>query len=116
MSAHTYKNLIFTKHALSRMNERNISDDSIYWVLKDPDAVKGNKEGSGPVKFIRVLNGRNYYVVAQWKKSEQAWLIVSVWVRGEDDKESLTTQLVLAPFRMLWWLLRQVWGLIFKQN
>jgi hypothetical protein len=94
------------------MRERSISDDSIYWVIRDPDTTKGNSQGTSPVKFIRTLAGRNYHVVAQWKKQEQAWLIVSVWVRGEADRESLSIQLILAPFRLLRWLLQ----LLFKKS
>ncbi len=90
------------------MKERSISDDSVYWVIRDPDKTKGNPHGHSAVKFIRTLNNRNYHVVAQWKKQEQSWLIVSVWVRGEDDREPFATQLVLAPFRLLWWILRKI--------
>lgn len=111
MSTHTYKNLIFTKHALARMNERSIQYDSIYWVLRDPDSVKGELQGSKPVKFIRLYTNRLYHVVAQWKKDQQAWLVVSVWVRGEDDKEAISTQLVLFPFRVIWWIIRRIFKL-----
>ena len=115
MASQHYKNLIFTKHALARMNERSISEDSIYWVIRDPDTTKGNKDGYGSVKFIRVLNNRNFHVVAQWKKEQSAWLVVSVWVRGEDDREPISTQIILGPFRVIWWLFKQLFKVIFKR-
>ena len=114
-SAHTYKNLIFTNHAIARMNERSITDDAIYWVLKDPDTVKGDRYGHQSVKFIRLYRDRLYHVVAQHKPKENAWLIVSVWVRGEDDTESVASQIILAPFRIVWWLIRQLGIILFKR-
>lgn len=103
-----YKNLIFTKHALARMRERSVSNDSIFRVIQAPDTIKGDKSGSKPVKFVRLYNDRLYHVIAQWKRQERAWLVVSVWVRGEDDRESILAQLLLLPFRLFWRLLKKL--------
>jgi hypothetical protein len=105
-----YKNIILTKHALARMGERSVTNDSIFRVIQSPDSVKGDRNGSKPVKFIRELNDRLYHVVAQWKKQEQAWLVVSVWVRGEDDRESFVVQLLMLPFKLLWWIVKKLFS------
>ena len=90
------------------MSERSISNDSIFRVIQAPDTIKGDKNGTKPIKFIRVFNGRLYHVVAQWKRQEQSWLIISVWVRGEDDRESIIVQLLMLPFKLLWWIIRKL--------
>ena len=111
MPADTYQNLIFTSHALARMRERSISDSSVYQVIRTPDSRKGAPDSGKPVKFIKLLNTRKYHIVAQWKKNEQKWLVISVWVRGEDDREPLAVQLLLLPFRLVWWILKAVFKL-----
>lgn len=109
MSQEIYKNLIFTKHALQRMSERSITQDAVFRVVQAPDKQFGTEQ-SKSVKFIRTLASRKYHIVGQWKKQESKWLIISVWVRGEDDREALTTQLLLLPFRIIWWILKKLFG------
>lgn len=115
MASHTYQNLIFTTHALARMKERSISSDSVFRVVQNPDIRKGAPDTGKPVKFIKQLNTRKYHIVAEWKKSEQKWLVISVWVRGENDRESLSMQLVLLPFRLLWWIITTIFSLFTRK-
>ena len=92
------------------MLERSITAESVYQTVNNPSGEKN--EGKRSKKFVRTISGRNYHVIAQWKSIEQKWLIISVWVRGEDDKESLSVQIVLLPFRLLWWIFKKI--LFFK--
>lgn len=98
-----YKNLIFTKHGKERLNDRTITADAVYQVINSPDQ---KFEQGKNWKFIRLLQGRKYHVVASYLKSERTWLIVSVWVRGEEDRVPLVWQLLTLPFKGVWWLLK----------
>ncbi len=97
--------LLITKHARERLQQRSISEYALSQVIAAPD--KKLSEGNS-TKFIRTYQGRKYHVVAQWKASEQKWLVISAWVRGEDDSEPLSVTLLLAPFRILWWLIKKL--------
>lgn len=103
----TYKNVVFTKHALARLDDRTITQDAVYRVIQSPDR---RFERDDTTKFIRTLNGRKYHVVASYLKKEHKWLVVSVWVRGEDDKISLAWQLITLPFRLAWWGMRLIYA------
>lgn len=100
----TYKNLVFSKHALERLGDRVLTQDAIYQTLTQPDKTFPSK---GNTKFIKTLNDRRIHVVATPIENHQ-WLIVSAWVRGEEDREPLAWQIIVAPFRFLWFLLRQI--------
>ncbi len=99
-----YKNIILTTHASERLRQRSIDVYDVAETIAHPD--KKFSDSKNTTKFIRILHGRKYHVVGQWKPSEQRWLVVSAWVRGENDSESLFVQIVLAPIRLIWWLLR----------
>jgi hypothetical protein len=96
----TYKNLVFSKHALGRARDRTLTQDAIYQVIQSPDKKFVNKDNT---KFIRTINDRKIHVVATPIENQQ-WLVISAWVRGEDDRLSLVWQMITAPFRLIWWL------------
>src|SRR5690606_7369011 len=98
---------IFTKHALERSKIRSVSLDAVVSVLQKPDTTKPT-EKENTSKFIRLLNDRLIHVVATYLPEQQKWLVVSVWVRGEEDKPSLSWQLISFPFKALWWLLKKL--------
>ncbi len=98
-----YKNLIFTTHALERLKKRSISLEAIYQTVNFPDK-KFQKQAN--IKFIKSVKDRNVQVIAQFKDQVQKWLIISVWVRGEDDQASLAWQMISLPFKLLYYLLR----------
>src|SRR5687768_9359308 len=100
-----YKNLVFTKHALERLNDRTITAEAVHRVIQTPDKKFSRDDNT---KFIRTLNDRKYHVVASYLEKEHQWLIISVWVRGEEDKEPLMWQLITLPFRAGWWLLKKI--------
>ncbi len=101
---------IFTKHSLERLHQRSISQDAAESVLQHPDHTEPGKK-PGTVKFVRVLNGRNIQLIATYLDDQKKWLVVSAWVRGEDDKVPLMWQLLTLPFKLIWKLL--VW--LFKK-
>ncbi len=96
----TYKNLIFTKHALNRMSERSISQHAVWQVLNQPDISR--PEGKpNTTRFIRLLNDRKYHVVATYLPDQKRTLVVSTWVRGEEDAVPIVWQLLVLPFKLI---------------
>lgn len=113
-------NIIFTKHATERMSRRNISKEMIRRTLANPDStIPGhNPKKENQVKFIKTVNSRRVHVVATLLP-EKKWLIVSSWVKGEEDKASLTWLIISFPFKLCfnicWWLLKMLFKFIFKK-
>ncbi|HCR81089.1 MAG: hypothetical protein UY13_C0002G0391 [Candidatus Pacebacteria bacterium GW2011_GWB1_47_8] len=101
----TYKNLVFTKHALERTSGRVLTQDAIYQTVTAPDKTFLSH---GNTKFIRTVNNRLIHVVATPIENHQ-WLVVSAWVRGEEDRESLVWQLLSLPFKLTWRGLLVIW-------
>jgi hypothetical protein len=108
----TYQQLIFTNHAWDRLQERSISPDAIWQTVQAPSQQVAM--GDEKTKYIRTVGGRLIHVVASWLPHERQWLVVSVWVRGENDKVPLIWQLITLPFKLIAWLLKLLWKLIFK--
>jgi hypothetical protein len=106
---------IFTKHALERLQQRSISQSMAEAALRQPDQTMPGKK-PGTVKFIRQINDRNVQLVATFLKDQQKWLVVSAWVRGEDDKVPFSWQLVTFPFRAVAWVVKQIWFAVRKSK
>lgn len=104
-----YKSIIFTDHALERLSSRSISQEMVYQAITKPTKSSRSKEST---KFVKKINGRTVHVVAQFLSDARKWLIISVWVRGEDDKAPLAWRIITFPFWLLWkgmvWLLKQL--------
>ncbi|HYD35674.1 MAG TPA: DUF4258 domain-containing protein [Vitreimonas sp.] len=101
-----HQGFIFTTHAQERLKLRSVSPDDVVKVLRHPThTFPGDKANT--TKFIRTLNQREIQVIATYLKDQKKWLIVSVWVRGEDDPESWSWWMVALPFRILWWLVKK---------
>ena len=95
-----YKNLIFTDHALERMRLRTISQDQVRQVLAHPEKTfPSNKPEQ--IKFIRNLSHRTIHVVGKYLEDQKKWLIISVWVRGEDDPIPLMWLVITVPFKII---------------
>ncbi len=91
---------ILTTHARQRLKERWVTEDVIGSVLRSPDrTVPGSKPDT--VKFIRTLNDRQVQVVGKYLPDQDRWLILSVWVRGEEDREPLMWRIISWPVRLL---------------
>lgn len=112
--ADRFKNLVFTHHAQERMVKRRISAQAVFRTIQTPDTKQSSADG--PTKFIRDLNQRRYHVVAEYDHTQHVWVVVSVWVRGEEDQPSLEWQLITLPFKVLAWLGRGVIKLVRNQK
>ncbi|MCA9369276.1 MAG: DUF4258 domain-containing protein [Pseudomonadales bacterium] len=100
----TYKNIIFTKHAAERMALRSITRHSVWETITYPDTVKNEKKNAD--QYIKTINGRRHFAVASYLPKEQKYLVVSTWVRGEDDRVPLLWTLITLPFKLLWRFIR----------
>jgi len=100
-----YQGFIFSHHALDRVQDRSVTQDSVVSVLRHPEKTfPGHKPGT--TKFIRTLNDRRIHVVASYLVDQKKWLVISVWVRGEEDKVPFAWQLITLPFKVVWWLIK----------
>lgn len=97
-----YKNLVFTKHALARLSDRVLTQDVVYQTVNWPDKSYPKEKNT---KFIRTINNRLIHAVAAPIENNQ-WLIISVWVRGEEDREPLMWQILSFPFKLIWQLMK----------
>ncbi len=111
MSDNRYKQLIFTAHALDRMKSRSISQDAVWRVVSHPDSTTPEDKPQ-TTRFVRTLNHRRYHVVGTYLKDERKTLIISVWVRGEEDRPSLAWSLITAPFKLVWWIIRKLTSIL----
>lgn len=101
---HTYKQLVFTNHGWDRLQDRHLTADAVWQTVTSPSHQESM--GEGKTKYIKTVNHRLIHVVASWLPHEQRWLVISVWVRGEADSVPLMWQILIAPFKLLLWLLK----------
>ena len=102
--------IVLSKHALERAKSRKIAPALIEQIIFNPDRTYDLQ--AGKVKFTKYLNGRHYQIIATELKSEKCWLVISVWVRGEEDRVPLLWLMISAPFRLVWWLICQLFALL----
>ena len=96
---HEYQGIIFTDHALKRLKRRKISQAMVAKAVKSPQSRE--KEDNGNTRFVRVVDSRNLHVIARYLPDERKWLIVSAWVRGEDDARPIWMRVLLAPVTII---------------
>lgn len=94
-----YQNVIFTEHALERIKQRRITQKMIAQAIKKPDSQF--VEDDGDTRFIREISERNVHVVSRYLDDEGKWLVISAWVRGEDDLQPLWKRLLGLPLRAI---------------
>jgi hypothetical protein len=105
MSNH-YRDLILTNHAIARQSLRSINFEALYQTIHQPDKkirIEGEKW-----KFIKKINDRQHQIIANYLVDQKKWLIISAWVRGEEDQVPLIWQLISAPFRLIWWTIKTI--------
>ncbi len=95
-----YQNLIFTNHALDRLKLRSISQRQVQQTLAHPEKIFPSDKPN-QIKFISTFNDRTIHVVAKHLKDQDKWLIISVWVRGEDDSIPLIWKVISFPFKII---------------
>lgn len=91
-------NVIFSDHALQRLRRRRISQDMVVHAIQSPD--RRQPESDGDMKFIKEINSRKLHVVSHYLDDEKKWLVVSAWVRGEDDPKPLWQRLLAFALRL----------------
>lgn len=101
--ARKYKNLILSHHAEQRAKQRSIGLGAIHQTVNYPDIEKSQENNQ--IKFQKIIKNRHYQVIATYLREEEKWLILSTWVRGEEDKIPLIWQLIVFPFRLLYQIL-----------
>lgn len=105
--------IIISTHARERIANRRISLTDLEQTITHPDFR--SDQADGKVKFGKTITGRKHQVVATFLEQQQAWLIISAWVRGEEDRLPLVWLLISWPFRLAWqltlWLLQRFWQL-----
>lgn len=105
--------IILTNHARERLSLRKMAQSDIERVMRNPDQTLPGKK-SGTTKFIKKIDGRNHQVVAKLLENKKDWLVLSVWVRGEEDF-NLIEWVVLLPFRIIGWVFRQLFKTFLKK-
>lgn len=79
-----YGGVVWTNHALERMRTRRVSQAAALAVLRNPTrTIPGNTPGT--VKFSRTIEGRRIQAVGKIDDKKK-WVVLSVWVRGEEDE------------------------------
>lgn len=115
-----YGQLVFSKHALERMERRTISREMVRLTLTNPDKTFPVQEDakdfqeSPKIKFIKTIHGRQTQVIASLLPDKK-WLIISVWIRGEEDKIPLMWQLLTLPFKIGWFLIKKMYFIFFSK-
>lgn len=99
-----YKNVIFTQHAIERLQLRKITQDMVVNTIKNPDSQA--PEDDGDTKFIKTIGKRPVHVVSRYLPDEKKWLVVSAWVRGEEDPQPFWKQLLSLGWRLIQNLLK----------
>jgi hypothetical protein len=100
-----YKNIILTNHALERLGKRSVSIDDIWKTIK---SGRKYKQADSTSKFVKTIQGRKIHAVATYLPKDKKWLVVSAWVRGEDDKLPLMWQIIVLPFKIIWWIIKKL--------
>lgn len=95
-----YQNIVFTNHALERLKLRSISQEQVWQVISHPDK-KFPSNKLQQIKFTRIINNRHIQLVAKYLPNQKKWLIVSVWVRGEDDPTPFMWKIITLPFKII---------------
>lgn len=88
MSQRTYKDLIFTDHALERMQEREVKAGDVWATMNRPQ-VSREAHRQGNWVFTRDWGSEELEVVAT-KKEGGKWLVISVWskpISHESDSD-----------------------------
>jgi len=98
----TSTNLIWTDHALERARKRHISETAILAVLRQPARIHSGKKGT--FKVIGTYQERRLHIIVA-PGDRGNWVLVSVWVRGEEDEVFWLERVV---GKIVEWVLRRL--------
>jgi len=85
-----HKTVVFTKHARERLDLRRVGEDMIIQVMRSPIAT--HKKEDGKIKFVGKSMGAKVHVIGKPIPEQNKWLVISLWVRGEDDAGNFVTR------------------------
>ncbi len=80
-----YKGLIWTKHALSRMQKRGIKQSDAWATWRRPDQSRRSNSKDAWV-YYKKFSDQKIEVVAKQNENKE-WLILSVWSRKVFEKK-----------------------------
>lgn len=103
--------IVLTSHAKERMQRRRLRMQDIEATLAAPDKSVPQEDKLN-YKFIKTINDRQYQVIGHYSSEEQKWIIISAWVRGEEDPPDYLWIVLTAPFRLIWWLIKNFFKLL----
>ncbi len=105
--------IIFTKHALHRLKQRQISLSNAESVVHSPDKkIVGKKNKT--FKFVKIIDGKSIQLVATFVDQDQAWLVISAWIRGEDDATPFIWSILTWPFIIFWKIIKILFITLFN--
>ena len=78
-----HETVVFTKHARERLELRKTGEDMVIQVMRNPSTTHSIEDGK--IKFLGKSMGAKVHVIAKPIPEQNKWLVVSLWVRGEDD-------------------------------
>ncbi len=71
-----YLNLIFTNHAIQRIEERGLTRDLAWETFNHPNDTSNSKTGS--TEFVKYFNGFKTTLVARQNEKHE-WVVLSLW-------------------------------------
>lgn len=75
--SNSYGNVIWTNHALERLNQRGLSQEMAWQTFKNPQTSA--KEKQNTLKFERKFQSSTVTVVAK-QNDKREWVILSAWI------------------------------------
>ena len=78
-----HETVVFSKHAKERLDLRRIGEDMVIQVMRKPTA--SHKIDDGKIKFVGKSMGAKVHAICKPLPEENKWLVITLWVRGEDD-------------------------------
>lgn len=76
--------VVFSNHALERMDQRAISKDTVLLAIRKSERTY--PEADGDTKFLLRVTGGNIHVVCKPLPDENKWLVKSVWFRSDQER------------------------------
>lgn len=73
-----YGGIIWTNHALSRLNQRGLTQEKAWYTFKHPDDSYKGKEAA-TTEFIRKEQNSTITVIAKQNEKKE-WIVISSWV------------------------------------
>lgn len=102
-------NIIFTKHAISRLHNRGITQSDAWYTFQHPDgSLPGKTPGSK--KFYKNYGSQRIEVVAKQNKKGE-WIILSCWAKQQGNNQPIVKKESPRPVleRIITFLPRQIW-------